>query len=44
MEYFSDIKNGQSIVTSYDMDNLEDIILSERRQSQKTTNCMVTFA
>ena len=41
VEYYSAIKRECSIDPCYMWMNLKDIMLSERRQTQKITSCMI---
>ena len=43
MEYYSDIETNKVLVHAITWINLDNILLSERSQTQKATYCMIPF-
>ena len=43
MEYYSAIKRNEALIHATIWNNLENIMLSERSQTQKATYCMVSI-
>ena len=44
IEYYSTIKRNDVLITCDSMDDLENVMLSARSQSQKNTYCVIPFS